>query len=150
MVHTRTISLITAFSLLEALPRALAHDHGDQGSEAMDMGAIMTTTISSAMPSATVNISVSATPESYFTYPSMGGLMLGHIIIMTIAWFFMLPIGKQEPAGVISAADTSRYRHHAQRRSFPSRPSYSTLLSWCTQHRPSPRIYLYPQYTQSV
>ena len=94
MVETRTILLITALSLLEAFPRAFAHGHDDQGGEAMGMGATMAAAVSHAMPSATVNASVSATPESYFTYPALGGLMLGHIIIMTVAWFFMLPIGE--------------------------------------------------------
>lgn len=38
-------------------------------------------------------ISLSASPSSYFSYAPYSGLMLAHILLMTIAWFFILPVG---------------------------------------------------------
>ncbi|CAD6587607.1 MAG: hypothetical protein ASARMPRED_003196 [Alectoria sarmentosa] len=37
--------------------------------------------------------SSSVSPHSYFSYPALGGFMWGHIVLMTIAWVFVLPIG---------------------------------------------------------
>ncbi len=94
MIHPRNIILIITLALLGAIPLTLAHGHGDESGEGMDMGAATAVVMTSVLPSATANASDPATGGSYFTYPSMGGMMLGHIVVMTIAWFFMLPIGK--------------------------------------------------------
>lgn len=32
--------------------------------------------------------------QSYFAYPEGSGLLTAHIILMVIAWFFILPTGK--------------------------------------------------------
>ena len=93
MVQKQLIALSTALSLLEAVPRALAHGDDVYGSEGQGTGTTMATAIFSTIPSVTANASVSMTPESYFSYPAMSGLMLAHIIIMTVAWFFILPLG---------------------------------------------------------
>ena len=47
----------------------------------------------SSMSAASMNLS-SASPQSYFTYPALSGLMLGHIVLMSVAWVFVLPVGK--------------------------------------------------------
>ena len=78
MIHPRVFILVAGLLFLNAIPRTLAHGHGVDSGEGMKMG----------------NATGSAPMGSYFTYPSMGGTMLGHIIVMTIAWFFMLPIGR--------------------------------------------------------
>ena len=95
MVHTRALLLSPAFSLLGVIPRALAHGHDDSAKGAMDMAASMnhSTPPAGGMPFANMNASTSS-PESYFAYPQLGGLMLAHIVLMTIAWFFILPIGQ--------------------------------------------------------
>lgn len=49
---------------------------------------------SSVVASAAAN-APSTSPGNYFTYPEYGGLILAHILLMTIAWFFVLPIGEQ-------------------------------------------------------
>ena len=36
----------------------------------------------------------SSAPDSYYAYPQHSGLMLAHIIVMVVAWLFVLPIGK--------------------------------------------------------
>lgn len=104
MVHRQLIALSTALSLLEAVPPTLAHGDDVHGSEARGTGTTMATAIVSAIPSATANPSVSMTPESYFSYPAMSGLMFAHIIVMTVAWFFILPLGWLNP-------DSARNRH---------------------------------------
>lgn len=32
-------------------------------------------------------------PHTYFTYPDYSGLMIAHIVLMTVGWLFVLPIG---------------------------------------------------------
>ena len=91
MIHLRNFIVISALLLLASSPHTIAHGHGDEGDEPMDMGTAVTMAMTSALP--TANSSSPATGGSYFTYPSMSGIMLGHIVVMTIAWFFMLPIG---------------------------------------------------------
>lgn len=88
MVQTRSLSSTAALVLLEAVPLALGQGHDDQEGEMSGVGApkilqMMSDTNSTIMSS-----------QSYFTYPEHGGLVLAHIVIMTIAWFFILPIGE--------------------------------------------------------
>lgn len=39
-----------------------------------------------------------ATPVSYFSYAHYPSLLLAHIVLMTLAWFFILPIGMLAPS----------------------------------------------------
>ena len=89
MVQESTLGLICATLLLLATtPVVLAHGHDDHVAESTKMGPV-------PVPlSAAIMNSSSASPQSYFTYPALGGLMLGHIILMTIAWIVFLPICK--------------------------------------------------------
>ena len=91
MVHTSSLRLIGATALLATTSLVLAHGHDDHAGEMADTGSTP-----SSMSIATVNSS-SVSPQSYFTYPALGGLMLGHIILMTVAWFLVLPISKYIP-----------------------------------------------------
>ena len=94
MVNTRGYFFLLALSAAELISRALAHgDDGGEG-ESMKMGAHVTPamSVSNAMPSAST-VAAPSSSESYFAYSKFGGLMLAHIVLMTIAWFFVLPIG---------------------------------------------------------
>ena len=88
MVHTSSLKLIGATLLLATISIVLAHGHDDHPSEMADTGSVP-----SSLSIATINSS-SVSPQSYFTYPGLNGLMLGHIVLMTVAWFFILPISK--------------------------------------------------------
>lgn len=88
MVHTSGLRLIGATLLLETISVVLAHGHDDHPGEMADTGSA-----TSSLSIATMNSS-SVSPQSYFTYPALSSLMLAHIVLMTIAWFFVLPIGK--------------------------------------------------------
>jgi hypothetical protein len=72
---------------------AVAHGHDEDMN--MDMGdpAIARPTITSA-----ANV---VAPSTYFRYGEHSGLMMAHIVLMTIAWVFILPIGKQLPKALI-------------------------------------------------
>lgn len=95
MVHTQAFTNTAATLLLTLLPLVLAHDNDDRAGEPVGMGAPITTHLSSseALSAAILNSS-NVLPQSYFGYPAFGGLMLAHIVFMTIAWFFVLPVGK--------------------------------------------------------
>lgn len=146
MIRPRIYTLIAALSLLEVLGLALAHGHGDDDGEPTDMGAAMTIVMTSALPTATANSSGPATGGSYLTHPAMGGTMLGHIVVMTVAWFFMLPIGKCKNPNMIRVADFGRHRHYVKYCSLATCASRPDLLPWRTQHRPCAGIDLYPYY----
>lgn len=88
MVHTSSPTRSSALLLLAITPVVLAHGHDDHVGETANMGPA-----SSSMSAASMNLS-SASPQSYFIYPALRGLMLGHIFFMIVAWFFVLPIGK--------------------------------------------------------
>ncbi|KAL8717004.1 MAG: hypothetical protein Q9225_005721 [Loekoesia sp. 1 TL-2023] len=95
MVRRSFSILYAAFSLLAHTGITFAHGHDDHGESAMDLGASMTaasTSVPSAMPSATAAMSSAPVSQTYFTYSGFSGLMLAHIGLMTIAWFFVLPI----------------------------------------------------------
>jgi len=104
MVHTLALTYVSMLALLEVLPRAIAHGHGNATGEAadMDMGVSTASSAFNSTPSPSMYAS-SGLPESYFAYPHLSGWMTAHIAVMTAAWFFILPIGEQ-----ISAQD----HHH--------------------------------------
>lgn len=72
--------------LLLAATRAVAH--GDEHSGMSDMDMNMNTT------------SPATSQDALYSLPSYAGLeqhssmMLAHILFMTVAWFFVLPVGK--------------------------------------------------------
>lgn len=91
MVHTSSLRLIRAALLLATTSVVLAHGHDGHAGETADLGPAP-----SSMSAVSMN-STSVSPQSYFTYPALGGLVLGHIVLMTVAWFFLLPISKHIP-----------------------------------------------------
>lgn len=92
MVHTSNFRLIGVTLLLATTSFVLAHGHDDHAGDHASEPAKLEPT-PNPVSAASMN-SLGASPQSYFTYPALRGLMLGHIILMTIAWFFVLPIGK--------------------------------------------------------
>ncbi|RDL32444.1 Integral membrane protein [Venustampulla echinocandica] len=67
------------------------HGHGDDTSREMDMGqpsiSRPTLSLDTVAPEAT------AGPQSYFQYGEYSGWIVAHIVLMTIGWVFVLPIG---------------------------------------------------------
>ena len=88
MVHTSSFKRIVVTLLLASTAVVLAHGHDNHAGETANMGHVP-----SLMSTASMNSS-STSPQSYFAYPASRGLILGHIILMILAWFFVLPIGE--------------------------------------------------------
>lgn len=80
---SQNFATLAGVALLGLLPLAIAHGHD----EAMDM-TTERPTISTESDSAV------ADPRSYFRYGEHSSLMVGHILLMTIGWVFVLPIGE--------------------------------------------------------
>ena len=88
MVHTSSFKCIVVTLLLASTTVVLAHGHDNHAGETANMGHVPS-------PMSTVTMNSSSTlPQSYFTYSASRGLILGHIILMILSWFFVLPIGK--------------------------------------------------------
>ena len=89
MVQGSSLGLTCAtLLLLAATPVVLAHAHDDHVAESTQTGPVPVPLSGAIMNSS------STLPQSYFNLPALGGLMLGHIILMTIAWIVFLPICK--------------------------------------------------------
>lgn len=80
----------SALLLLAALPLVAAHgDEHEHSGMAMNMGSAhinMTSAATAEVPS--------AVPHNYFRYSGFAGWMYAHIVLMTIAWAVVLPVGK--------------------------------------------------------
>jgi hypothetical protein len=97
MVLDRIFLTGSAVLLLAALPLVTAHgdEHAHSGM-AMDMGSTHIN-MTSAATAATILPDV---PHNYFRYPGFAGWMYAHIILMTIAWAVVLPVGKKFDSSV--------------------------------------------------
>ena len=93
MVQRNSFTLFTALALLGLLSLAFAHGHdshvGDSTDMAMSGGAAHMAFASNGTMKPTALVR-----SSYFSHSEFSGLMLAHIAFMTIAWFFILPIGE--------------------------------------------------------
>lgn len=91
MVIRGSLKVVAAALLLDVLPRAFAHgdDAHDHGSIVTAMGTSMLSVVNSS-----VVYSTSMAQESYFSRPHLSGYMVAHIVLMTIAWLFILPLSK--------------------------------------------------------
>ena len=85
MVYTSRLKLIAVTLLLAPTTVVLAHGHDNHAGEAKY--ALSPTSAASMNSSST-------SPASYFTYPAFRGLILGHVVLMVLAWFLILPVGK--------------------------------------------------------
>lgn len=92
MLHTRDLFVLVALGLFEVVPLVFAHDHGSHSGETQDKEAPPMSNMSLPLNSTMLNPSHAA-PQSYFDWLDFRGLMLAHIVLMVIAWFFVLPIG---------------------------------------------------------
>lgn len=91
MVVRLRFTAVAAALLLDIFSRASAHSDDGHGHSnmAMAMGASMVSSLNSSM-----SYSMSAPRESYFTHPSLSGYMVAHIVLMTIASLFILPLSE--------------------------------------------------------
>jgi len=85
--NSRSWSTFACAVLLGLAPLTVAHGHDEEMK--MDMGepAISRPTI--PLPSASA-----AGLGSYFQYGEHSGLMFAHILLMVVAWVFVLPVGE--------------------------------------------------------
>jgi len=82
MQRGRVLALAATALLLEALPLAVAHGSGhDDGN--MDMG---------GSPEAPA--SADSKPMSYWSLADHVGIMYTHILLMSLAWAVVLPVGE--------------------------------------------------------
>jgi len=79
----------TAIALLSNLPTAIAHGHDENTSMDMDGAAHTSPAFSSP-----TSIGVTKPLGSYFQYGEHSGLMVAHILLMTLGWVFVLPVGR--------------------------------------------------------
>ena len=93
MVQRKILTSLAALPLLILLP--LASSHGDDthtdGSRGMGMSGATSTT--AAVTNLTMNLTETLQP-SYFSRSELSGLLIAHVTIMILAWFFILPVGK--------------------------------------------------------
>ena len=97
MVRRRALNLKFVSPLLVIIPLVLAHPHDEPSQADMDMAMPKTTStgmVVAAMSSTAVTSPTSTVPVTYFTHSEYSGLMLAHIGLMTVAWFFLLPVGE--------------------------------------------------------
>jgi len=84
MQRGRVLALAAAALLLEALPLAVAHgSEHDDGKMDMDMG---------GGPEAPA--SADSKPMSYWSLTDHVGVMYTHILLMSLAWVVVLPVGE--------------------------------------------------------
>jgi len=94
MVQTRAFVHIAAFVLFSLVPLAFAYGPDlPEGKSPAGRSTASPTATPAVMSSASMDMFLH--PElTYFAHPEHGGIMLAHIVLMTVAWFFVLPIGK--------------------------------------------------------
>ena len=80
--------------------------------EAMTAPMAANTSHSDPLAVAAMNTSM-APPQSYFAYPYHSGLMLAHIMLMTVAWFFVLPISECTEISMCSSSELTPQRCRA-------------------------------------
>jgi len=84
----------TAAAALLLLGLALtvsAHEDGSHMGTAV--GVDMDMSLSESLSNITMSNSTIAAPINYFRHPEYSYMMLVHIILMTLSWVFVLPIG---------------------------------------------------------
>jgi hypothetical protein len=88
MKPSRAWSAVAGAVLLDLVSVALAHGHDEDAS--MEMNTCMN--LSEVSPPHIYN-STEMGPPSYFRHSEYSGLILLHIVLMSIAWIFVLPLG---------------------------------------------------------
>ncbi len=94
MVQRRSFAHLAILSLLGLVPLAFGHgfdnDVGDPMRMDMSGGASQLVSLSNTAMNSTEPVQ-----PNFFSHSEFSGLMLAHIVSMTIAWFFVLPIGER-------------------------------------------------------
>jgi hypothetical protein len=85
-----SLQVLAAALLLASLTAGLPHEGADSMDMNMDVDMDMGATHNETM---TTTVTEDG-PMSYFAYPEHGSAILAHIILMVVAWCFILPIGK--------------------------------------------------------
>lgn len=106
MLRTHSLCALSVGALLFLLPLA-AHSipHGDEhastgtGTDMHGHGDMGGHTAPSPSTSAAGGGDDDAGPMSYFAYGKHSGTILAHIVLMVLAWFFILPVGTYFPIG---------------------------------------------------
>ncbi len=93
MVQRHSFTIVTAFSLLGLFPIAFGHGPESHAGDLVRAGMSGGASHTASMSNITMN-SMEQVQPSYFSHSGFSGLMLAHIVSMTIAWFFILPIGE--------------------------------------------------------
>jgi hypothetical protein len=89
--NSRLCSILAGAVLLDLVSTAFGHGHEGIGTTETDS---MMNHAEMARPTIS-NLEVIGLP-SYFRHHPYSGLMLAHIVVMSITWIFVLPLG-QEP-----------------------------------------------------
>lgn len=85
-----TSAAVTLSAFLLVLP---AHGHDDHGA----VSYVGSSAVAQIGSNATTNAMASGylePPLTYFSYPDHEGLLMAHIVFMTLAWVIVLPIGE--------------------------------------------------------
>lgn len=117
--NTRAVS--AGVLLLGLVSAASGHAHGGE-SASLD--------IASATVSSNSSSPVDIGTPSYFRHPEHSGLMLGHIISMSIAWIFVLPLGELLLSDLLKIANAQEgvmFSIVRSRYNFPTQLSFSAL-----------------------
>jgi hypothetical protein len=86
---SRKFVILAGVVLLGFTSSVVAHGHEEHEGMNMDMGGT-----SNSSPVATATNGAMAEPASYFQLTEHTALMFAHILLMTIGWVFVLPIGE--------------------------------------------------------
>jgi hypothetical protein len=92
MLRQRISYLTQTALLLGLLPLAIASAHGDDHGQNMDMGS-SGKMLSHSPP--TASHTTDKAPLTYFRLDSYSRWIYGHIMIMTLTWTVLLPLGKK-------------------------------------------------------
>jgi hypothetical protein len=91
MLRERSLSLFRTALLLGLTSLVIAGPHGTSNDNKMDMGGMDGMNIGHS-PSDTPTANQG--PMNYFRYPEHTGWIYGHILVMTLGWIVILPLGK--------------------------------------------------------
>ena len=97
-----------AFLALLSLPLVslvYGHDSTAGNNVAMEWANVPSAALATTPTGSATMATSSAIPESYFTLSAQSGLMTAHILLMTFAWIFVLPIGAQSMIALIPTDD---------------------------------------------
>jgi len=88
MKPSRVWSVVASAVLLDLVSVTLAHGHDEDASMEMSTGMNL-----SEVSTSYIYNSTEMGPPSYFRHSECSGLILLHIVLMSVAWIFVLPLG---------------------------------------------------------